>query len=114
MPSFSLISLLHSPLFTCGDSCGVTVRVSGTCGVGVRTGTCVVTVIGIHIPDLHLAIGYPRCTRYAAFRNTAFSSTVALYLIGVPNMQYDDIRLDSVKAVFRVFSPEYRVPKGQG
>ena len=53
-------------------------------------------------------------TRYAAFRNTAFSSTVALYLIGVPNMQYDDVRLDSVKAVFRVFSPEYRVPKGQG
>ena len=36
---------------------------------------------------------------YAAFRNTAFSSTVALYLIGVPNMQYDDVRLDSVKAV---------------
>ena len=50
-------------------------------------------------------------TRYAAFRNTAFSSTVALYLIGVLNMQYDDVRLDSVKAVFRVVSPEYRVPK---
>ena len=50
-------------------------------------------------------------TRYAAFQNTAFSSTVALYLIGVPNMQYDDVRLDSVKTVFRVVSPEYRVPK---
>ena len=48
-------------------------------------------------------------TRYAAFRNTAFSSAVALYLIGVPNMQYDDVRLDSVKTVYRVFSPEYRV-----
>ena len=50
-------------------------------------------------------------TRYAAFRNTAFGSTVALDLIGVPNMQYDDVRLDSVKTVFRVFTPEYRVPK---
>ena len=57
---------------------------------------------------------FPITTRYAAFRNTAFSSTVALYLIGVPNMQYDDVRLDSVKTVFRVFSPEYRVPRAKG
>ena len=50
-------------------------------------------------------------TRYLAFRNTAFRSIVALYLIGVPNMQYDDVRLDSVKTVFRVVSPEYHVTK---
>ena len=37
--------------------------------------------------------------------------TVALDLIGVPNMQYDNVRLDSVKTVFRVVTPEYRVPK---
>ena len=39
------------------------------------------------------------------------SSTLALDLIGFPNMQYDDVRLDSVKTVFRVVSPEYHVPK---
>ena len=48
-------------------------------------------------------------TGSAAFWNTAFSSTV--FKIGVPNMQYDGIRLDSEKTVFGVFSLEYRVPK---